>query len=290
MKKLPFLLIITTFCTSISIAITSPKEILGNLIINSELLETNSPIIKYENSYLIPLDKISSLLNIEFDENKILIATEDIKLELHINSHDAYINNQKVHLIAPIISYNNKTFIPINLLNELFNFYITYDTLSNTVFINKLSEFRQMEFFFNKVQNKLQNINNINMDIITEIIANDNSSYSTGSNIYIDKTLNKIFQKNMLNQEWKELDLAISQSNNINFNNTFFTGISLDRLNSTPECLIFYGYYPLDTNKICYSKLFVNPNNLLIEKQINEFDFEANTIKQTVFYSYGIDR
>lgn len=289
MRKLAFLLFIIIFCTSVSIAITAPREILGNLIINSELIETNSSIITYENSYLIPLKKVSSLLNVEFKDNKILITTEDINLELYINSHDAYINNQKVHLVTPIISYNSQVYIPINLLNELFNFYITYDKASNTVFINKLSEFRQMEFFFNKVQNKLQTINNINIDIITEIVAPDNSSYSTGSNIYINKTLNKIFQKNMLNQEWQELDLAISQNNNLNFNNTFFTGISLDRLNSTPDCLIFYGYYPLDENRICYSKLFVNPNSLLIEKQINEFEFEGNNIKQTVFYSYGIE-
>ena len=74
------------------------------------------------------------------------------------------------------------------------------------------------------------------------------------------------------------------QNNYKNF--LIFTGISLDRINSTPDCLIFYGYYPLDTNNICYSKLFVNPNTLFIEKQINSFNFEDNAIKQTVFYTY----
>ena len=84
----------------------------------------------------------------------------------------------------------------INLLNDLFDFYIVYDEYSNTLFLSKLTQFKQMEFFFGKVQNKLQTLNNINFDIITEIISKDNTSYSTGSSIYIDRTLNKIFQKN----------------------------------------------------------------------------------------------
>lgn len=288
MKKLPFLLLTVIFCTSISIAITSPTENFANLIVNSELLQTNLSIITYENTNLLPLNKISHPLNIKtnYQDDKILINTEEINLELYTNSDIAYINNQKVYLVTSIIKYNNEIYIPLNLLNDILNIYITYDTTSNSIFINKLSEVKQMEFFFNKVENKLKNINNINMDIITEIIAKDNSSYSTGSNIYIDKTLNKIFQKNMLNKEWQEINLTISRTSTTTFDTSFFTGISLDRINSTPDCLIFYGYYPLDTNNICYSKLFVNPNTLFIEKQINSFNFEDNAIKQTVFYTY----
>ena len=288
MKKIPFLSFLLIFCTSISTSITIPSELLSNFVANSEFIESNLSILLYESSYLLPLNKISHLLNIAFKtEDKITLTAKDIELNLCTNSHNAYLNNKKIHLITPLLSYNNQIYIPINLLNDLFDFYIIYDQYSNTLFLNKLSEFKQMEFFFGKVQNKLQTLNNINFDIITEIISKDNTSYSIGSSIYIDRTLNKIFQKNMTNDTWKEADIRLSKNTYTNFNNTFFTGISLDRINSTPNCLIFYGYYPLDDNKICYSKLFVDPNSLFIQKQLNEYIFEENKIKQTVFYSYN---
>ena len=181
--------------------------------------------------------------------------------------------------------YNNEIYISTNLLNSLLDFNFYYDNLSTTLFIKDLSEFKQIEFFFYKIEQNLKHLNNIHMDIISEIIADDNSSYSIGVNIYIDRTLNKIFQKNMLEEEWKESTTILTPIANNNFNNSFFSGISLDRINSNQNQLIFYGYYPLDKNKICDSKIFINPKTLVIEKQINEFNFENNKIKQTIFYT-----
>jgi len=208
-------------------------------------------------------------------------------IELYPNSYKACINGQNVDLIVPSIVQDNKIYVSANLINDLSKFYIYYDKHSNSIFATSKSDFNKLEFFFNKVEKILNNFNNITIDIITEIISADGSSYSTGSNILINRTLNKILTKNMLDTNWQESNIKISTNISANFNNTFFAGMSVDRINSNNNYIIFNGYYPLDNNRICYSKLYVNPNTLQIEKQINEFDFEGSTVKQTAFYSYN---
>lgn len=239
----------------------------------------------------MPVDKFLDAINIPYnikklEENKIQIEFLENILELYPNSHKAYINNQQVSLVVPTILQENITYISLNLISNLSNFYINYDNLSNSIFVTTESDFKKIKFFFSKVEDILKTFNSINIDIINEIIASDGSSYSVGNSIYIDKTLNKIFQKNILDNNWKESDIKLSATTTADFNEHFFAGISVDRINSNNDYIIFSGYYPLDNKKICNSTLYINPHNLEIEKQINQFEYENSTIKQTVFYSY----
>jgi len=288
MKILLSVISIFMFCTSYSSANTNHS----NLIVNSELISNNFSIINKDDYILIPLENFLNKIKISYkilnnDNEKINIEFLNNKLELFFNSHDAYINEKFVHLVTPTIFENNQIYISTNLINDLTNFYIQYDKLSNSLFVTNKNDFKKLNFFFNKVENILKTFNSINIDVITEIIGSDNSSYSIGNNIYIDRTLNKIFQKNMLANNWEETNIKISNISDNNFNNNFFAGISVDRINSSNDYIIFNGYYPLDNNRICKSKLYVNPHSLKIEKQISEFDFEGNKVKQTVFYSYN---
>lgn len=288
MKKLLPIILTFALCTSLSFANDTGTL---NLIFNSELIESTFPVINYENYILVPIDKFLDAISIPYnikklEENKIQIEFLENILELYPNSHKAYINNQQVSLVVPTILQENITYISLNLISNLSNFYINYDNLSNSIFVTTESDFKKIKFFFSKVEDILKTFNSINIDIINEIIASDGSSYSVGNSIYIDKTLNKIFQKNILDNNWKESDIKLSATTTADFNEHFFAGISVDRINSNNDYIIFSGYYPLDNKKICNSTLYINPHNLEIEKQINQFEYENSTIKQTVFYSY----
>lgn len=289
MKKLSLILCIWAMCTSYSAA-TEINSL--NLIVNSELIENNFSCIKHEKFILVPLtnflDKIKLNYNIStYTEEKMCIEFSNNKIELYPNSYTAYINDQKVDLVTPTVTQNNQIYVSTNLIKDLSDLYIYYDSYSNSIFVTPKSDFKKIDFFFNKIEKILKTFNSINIDVINEIISPNGSSYSIGNSIYIDKTLNKIFQKNILDNSWKESNIKISSATSNNFNETFFTGISVDKINSNNDYIIFKGYYPLDNNRICKSILYINPYTLEIEKQINEFDFESNFVKQTIFYSYN---
>jgi len=289
MKKSVCILCILLFWTTPSNASTLESS---NLIVNSKLISTNFTILKYENLILVPIKKFLDNLNITYNitkqnNEKFTINFSNNELELYLNSDKAIINDQKVSLIVPTDVKDNEVYILLNLFDDLTNFHITYDKISNSIFSTSESNFNKINFFFNKVENILKQFSTITIDVINEIISPDGTSYSIGNNIHIDRKSNKIFQKNMLDNEWKETDIKISPINNINFNSTFFAGISVDTINSNNDYIIFKGYYPLDNNRICNSILYINPHTLKIEKQISNFNFEDTAVKQTIFYSYN---
>lgn len=288
MKKILIIIYFFSLWTSISKASTNKSL---NLIVNSELIDANFSTIEYKDYILVPIKEFFNNINLQyhitnFDEENLAIKFENTTLELYSNSDTIYINGQKANLIVPAIQQNNKFYISLNLINDLTKFHIHYDKISNSIFVTSKNNLRKINFFFNKVEKILKNYNIIKIDVINEIIAADKSSYSIGNNIYIDKTLNKVFQKNILDDNWKETNIEISPALTTNFNNAFFAGISVDKINSNNDYIIFTGYYPLDNNRICHSTLYVNPHTLEIEKQISNFEFESSTVKQTVFYSY----
>lgn len=289
MKKSLCIMFIFLFWTNPSNASTFETS---KLIVNSKLTNTNFSIIKYESFILVPINKFLDNLNIPYNITKqnnenFSINFSNNNLELYSNSDKAIINDQEVSLIVPTILKDNELYILLNIFDDLTNFYITYDKISNSIFSTSESNFKKINFFFNKVENILKQFSTITIDVINEVISPDGTSYSIGNNIHIDRKSNKIFQKNMLDNEWKETDIKISPINNIDFNSTFFSGISVDTINSNNDYIIFKGYYPLDNNRICNSTLYINPHTLKIEKQISNFNFEDNSVKQTIFYSYN---
>lgn len=292
MKKLLLIICVLSLWTTSSSASTSEHS---NLILDSELINTNFSIINHENFTLVPTQFFLDALNIPYNiskqnNEKITITFFNNTLELFLNSDQAIINGQKVSLLLPTIVKDHQVYTLLNLFNDLTNFHIIYDKTSNSIFATSESNFNKIKFFFGKIENVLKQFYTINIDIINEIISPDGVSYSIGNNIQIDKISNKIFQKNMLDTEWTETNIKISPTNNINFNSTFFAGISVDTINSNNDYIVFKGYYPLDNNRICNSTLYINPETLKIEKQTSNFTFEGNTIKQTIFYSYNKEK
>jgi len=291
MKK--FFVIFIIICTSFSYASNISERNNLNIVINSEKVYFNRPILSYSDYTLVPLQSIVPFFNtqkssITYSNNTILLKRYNSILKLFINNTNGNIDGKNIILpIAPII-YKNTIYIPIRVVSDFFDCYIHYDSLSKTIFIKDLNEFQQVESFFQKVQNKLNFVSTLQLDIINEL-KNDTSSYSFGNSIYIDKKNNSIFEKNILETNWKKATSKINyNSNNLSsiLNANFFVGLSFDRKKSSETQMIFYGFYPTSNGRLCKTTFYIDTNSLHIMKQIAEYFIDDLQIKQSTIYSY----
>ena len=285
MKKIIFIFLI--ICTSFSYA-ENINEKNTNIIIDSKKVELKLPIISYNDYTLVPIKNIMPYFNIgkeslSSSKNSISLKKYSSTLDLYVNSTNGYINGNKITLpVAPVI-YKNNLYAPIRVISDFYDCYIYYDNLSNTIFIRNINEFQQIENFFKKVQDKLKNINSLQIDIINEL-SNGTSSYAFGNSIYINKKSNTIFEKNVLDSNWKESKQKIN-SINYDFNSNFFAGLSFDRTKSSETQLVFTGFYP-SNNILCETLFYVDTTSILINKQVCKFVADDVVVKQTSLYTY----
>lgn len=288
MKKNFFILIFLLICTSSSYCENISEKNNLNIIINSEKVYA-SPII-YKDYTLIPIRQILPFFNIQNENIHYANSTITIKrynsvLTLKINDINGYINSNKIQLpVAPIL-YENTTYLPLRVISDFFDCYTYYDSNTQTIFIKDLNEYQQIESFFQKVQNRLYFVDYVQIDIINEI-KNKTSNYSFGNSIYIDKKTNSVFQKNILDSDWKKSNMKVNTTIN-GFNNNFFAGLSFDRTKSSDSQMVFCGFYPTNSGTLCKSTIYLDTATRLITKQISEFSSNDMSIKQNVLYSYN---
>ena len=280
-------------CTSFSYASNVSERKNLNIVINSEKIYFNLPILSYNDYTLVPLKSISPYFNIEknsitYSNKTIILKRYNSTLKLFINNINGNINGNNIKLpIAPII-YKNNVYVPIRVISDFYDCYTHYDSLSKTIFIKDLNEFQQVESFFNTIQDKLKFVNTLQIDIINEL-KNDTSTYSFGNSIYIDKNNNSVFQKNMLESNWKEIKSKLNYTtNNFSsvFNTNFFVGLSFDRKKSSETQMIFYGFYPTSEGRLCKTTFCVDTYSLHITEQIAEYFIDDLQITQCTLYSY----
>jgi len=290
MKK--FIFVFFIICTSFSYGITMTERDDLNIIINSEKISLDKPLISYNNYTLASIEDILPYFNVSKDNlsystNTIFLKNDNSILTLYIGNINGYIDGNIIHLPCPPIVYKNNFYIPLRVISDFYNCYTYYDTTSKTIFIKNIDDFIQIVNFFNKIEKKLNNITSLQIDTITELQSNG-SSYALGNSLYINKDSNIIYEKSMLNTEWKEYKTKINYINYTStFNSNFFIGLSFDKKKSSETQMIFYGYYLNNFGELRKSTFYIDTNTFYIIKHISEIENNNVLMKQTSLYTYN---
>lgn len=294
MKKMILLLIflLPFICTSSANNLELIESTDVNLIINSEKILLDAPIILSNSHILFPLrtlcDKLPNSDIKLFWDNKgqtITIYYLNKTLQLKINSNIAKINNTELILPCAPILYKNKTYIPLRIIGEFLDCFITWDQQSKTAFIKDITDYFETKIFFDSLNDIISNIHDVKIDIINEI-----NDISFGNSIYINTKENTILEKNMLNDAWHESKIKLVNKSTLEENN-FLTslsgGVKKNSKLSSETYYVYDGYFPAQSGELSKCTLYIDTSNLYLTKMISETKTDLGILKQNVLFSYG---
>ena len=144
------------------------------IYVNGKKLEVSTSILKYEGRLYLPLRDIANFIDAEIeyfnDEKVVVILSSNTRIELPVNMNKCVIipntekkNSEIVYMdqgnykVSNFI-YNNKIYIPVRFVSEIFNYRITYssngilvqltmnDISKNNELVEKENEIKEVEY------------------------------------------------------------------------------------------------------------------------------------------------
>lgn len=107
---------------------------------NQRITTSDAPYIK-ENRTLVPIRVISENLGIKVDwdnsKREVLLKSSDKNIRLPIQKNYYLVNNQKMPTEISGEIKNNRTFVPVRLISELYGKQVNWDNASRSVLINE---------------------------------------------------------------------------------------------------------------------------------------------------------
>lgn len=111
---------------------------------NTRCVFENKPVVVKDRTFL-PLRELANMFGIDNDSISYDDATEEVRINgggveivMNIGSRDTYINGEKKELDVPAFTVNDRTYIPVRFVSEMFGKNVDYSEDENglTVFIN----------------------------------------------------------------------------------------------------------------------------------------------------------
>ena len=111
---------------------------------NTRWVFENKPVVVKDRTFL-PLRELANMFGIDNDSISYDDATEEVRINgggveivMNIGSRDTYINGEKNELDVPAFTVNDRTYIPVRFVSEMFGKNVDYSEDENglTVFIN----------------------------------------------------------------------------------------------------------------------------------------------------------
>lgn len=111
---------------------------------NTRCVFENKPVVVKDRTFL-PLRELANMFGIDNDSISYDDATEEVRINgggveivMNIGSRDTYINGEKKELDVPAFTVNDRTYIPVRFVSEMFGKNVDYseDESGLTVFIN----------------------------------------------------------------------------------------------------------------------------------------------------------
>ena len=292
MKKLLIFLFLffLLFCRS---SANNPDFIESNsiqVIFDGKKLDLTSPILLTNDTLLFPLRNLlenfsQSSPELHWDEknHSITLLSENNTLVLEINSKTALFNNTPFTLSTVPVLYKNQTLIPLRIVSEFLDCRIAWDNPSKSVFIKTFSDFSEAEEIFRHSNIALKKINSVKMDIINEI-SYPQGNISFGHSVYIDKSTNTIYTKNILEPNWTIYSQNEFNSNLMYENSLLPFCFSLDKNKSNENTYIFRGFYPSKQGTLSESFIFIDTLTFQLVKLSTKKEHQT----QSVLYQYEI--
>lgn len=115
------------------------------LIINSEILNPDSPPVVLNDSSLVSLDSLKKLnlrLNWDAKQKSVTVTTKGKKdkLVFKVGEKDAMFGDTKIALETPVQLKNKRVMVPLRLVSEAFQSDIRWDKETNTIVIRSLDK------------------------------------------------------------------------------------------------------------------------------------------------------
>lgn len=287
-----FFILLPFICTSSANNLDIIESNDVNLIIDSEKISLSTPTILSNSHILFPLrelcDKIpTSNINLFWDNNgqAVTISYNEKTLHLKLNSNIAKINNTEVMLPCSTILYKNKTYVPLRIISEFLDCFITWDNNSKTAFIKDINDYFETKIFLDNLNTVVSNIYDVKIDIINEI-----NNVSFGNSIYINTKENTILEKNMLNENWHESKIKLLTKSTLeenNFLSSLAGGVKKNSKLSSGTYYVYDGFFPAKSGELSKCTLYIDTGNLFLSKMISETKTDLGMLKQNVLFSYG---
>lgn len=103
----------------------------------NEISFKNRPFVKQDRTF-IALRELANMLgvpdeNISYDENteKINISFGSVNIEMQIGSQNVKVNNKELSLDVPAFTINDRTYIPVRFISEMFGKNVDYNDINN---------------------------------------------------------------------------------------------------------------------------------------------------------------
>ncbi|MGE5473392.1 MAG: copper amine oxidase N-terminal domain-containing protein [Ignavibacteriales bacterium] len=157
-----------------------------NVVINSEAVSIDTPIIIKNNVMLLPLRAIITKLGVQNDNKHIVwkgkdqsvtIYKDNIKIYLKINFQETYINKEIVKLDSVPILYKGKTYVPMDFVAESLEKKVLWDNETRSLLISDKNESSEVKDLLNNAISKM----NKSKGFIMNYTFKDPNSYSNGN-------------------------------------------------------------------------------------------------------------
>lgn len=106
---------------------------------NGERISLENIPVLYEDRTFVPLRELANTFgigdeNIHYDEatQKVTIKNEDVEIVMYIGSTMTFVNGQMMTLDVPAFTNNDRTYIPVRFVSEMFNKNVDYVDLNAT--------------------------------------------------------------------------------------------------------------------------------------------------------------
>jgi len=106
---------------------------------NGERISLENIPVLYEDRTFVPLRELANTFgigdeNIHYDEatQKVTIKNEDVEIVMYIGSTMTFVNGQMMTLDVPAFTNNDRTYIPVRFVSEMFNKKVDYVDLNAT--------------------------------------------------------------------------------------------------------------------------------------------------------------
>lgn len=157
-----------------------------NIIIDSEVVSIDAPVIIKDNVMLLPLRAIITKLGVQNDNKHIVwrdkdqsvtIYKDDLKIYLKIKFQKTYINKEVAMLDAEPVLYKGRTYVPMNFISESLGKKVIWDNETRSILITDENEFNKVKELLNTAVSKM----NMGKGFIMNYTFNDPNSYSNGN-------------------------------------------------------------------------------------------------------------
>ena len=188
MKKfLTSLLIGTALFSSVAFGATVTERSDIELVVNGNVVENKNVPIIVNSRTLIPLRDLVTNLGVPNDnehiiwnsvERTVVIKKDDTQINLTIDSDIGLVNDKEVKLDAPVMIYNNSTYIPARFVGEALNKKIGWDGYDSKVLVRDMEVYSAVKDKFVLAKDKTKDIQKM------KVIIDANMGYHNGEGLF----------------------------------------------------------------------------------------------------------